>query len=613
MLYRYLLIPLFILLNTSFVYSQQTIVLNDQTNDKILNENCYVYQFKGAGINAIKLVVNDSSNFKKNESFQEINYGFNSHGRWCRFTIKNKSATNHWVLKIQQARVDSTQLFIKRNHKLETYPLTGRFQKIDNRPIHSTAYGYKIAIQPGETITGYLYTEREFGRHAAILRLQQESYFINYENLYELSISFICGIIILAALIGLILYFFLSDKIYFYYSIYCISFCILILVNSGFIHAFYNDLQYQQVINTFSTIIYYWHVGWHILFTVVLLNTKNDRHKLFFKIGFFSGTVFCAIALALLIIPVPDAIRSFINHSSYYIVFYADVFILYTITIHINKNKPLVYLYLAGFLVTLIAASLLKLADLQLIDGINQITDIYYFIPLIEILFMALALGYHFSGTLKDRFKIQLDLNKVQQKVITIQEDERKRIAQDLHDDVSNSLAAVRNMALQNSDNISIGKEIQNIILNIRNISHNLMPVDFQEYNLQEILRHTVNKFKDALVKFDYQQTGNAIKLNSFTELVIYRIVNELMGNVIKHACATNVLIQLLYQQDSLIVTVEDDGIGFNTTDISGNGMGLKNVELRAVCIHSKITFESDAKGTLIILEIPYKKNGDED
>ncbi len=592
-------------------HGKQLTEITANNTDYILNQGTLLYKKQHATISDILEVIKASdSAFIRNNIYQEINYGFYKPSGWCKFSIKNTGDYNDWILKIQQSRVDTVQLFMLReNDILEKFPLTGHFQNIMERPYYSLHFAFPVNIKKGETVTFFLYTQRQFGRHATIISLEKLSYFKNYEHLFSNFISVIEGMILLAMLVGFVLYFFISDKIYLYYSIYCLSFFVLVLADSGFLHAFISNEKYQFVINTFTTIFYYWIVGWHMLLTIILINLKAYQHNWAYMVGRVSGFLFCFIALLLFFVPIPDVLRWWLGYFSYFIVFFMDAYILYVIFIGIVRKEPGVYFYLTGFLVTLFVASLLMIADLQLVDGINQNTDLYYFTPLLEIIFMVLGLGIHFSANMKEKFRAQIDLNKTQHQMLTIQEDERRRIARDLHDDVGNSLAAIKNMLVQKRDNQLIEQEVNHIINDIRNISHNLMPVDFQEHHLSYIIEHTVNKFKNhPSISFEYEHAGDIIKIDPVKELVIYRIINELITNILKHSNATSALIQLIYQEEGLIVMVEDNGTGIHTSN-KQDGLGLKNIRLRAEYISAKLNFESDHKGTLAILEIPYDHN----
>ncbi len=446
-----------------------------------------------------------------------------------------------------------------------------------------------------------MFTQRKFARHAAVLSVQQEEYYRNYETLFIIFISGLTGISALAGLIGIVMFLFLHERVYIFYSIYCLSFLLLISADTGVLYSFFKHApEHQKLVNNLSMVFYYWIAGWHILFTIELLAIDKHRQRWVYWLGLGSGLLCCA-ASVILLLPVPDAVRREISQWSYYILFFIDAYILYTMVIQLAQRQVVVYFYMAGFLFTLVAASILMLADLQIIEGINQRTDIFFIAPVVEILCMVIGLGINSSRHVKDKMNAQIQ-------IITVQEAERKRIAQDLHDDVGNSLAAVKNMLIQQEDPVVIKKEIDDIITNIRNISHDLMPVDFEQYALTDIVRQTVNKFKGhPEIAFEYNQTGNSVKLSPVTELVVYRIINELITNSIRHSHATDMMVQLIYQKESLVVMVEDNGTGMRTdAGTHDKGIGLKNIRHRAAYIQATLTIESDNKGTLVIIEIPY-------
>ena len=601
---------LFLLINSSnhFSYAEY-LTISEPKEHYLINLHTLIYNGP-AGLKDIQEVIKaPNEQFTKNTTFQETNYGFDQPQGWCKFSIKNTGTEHDWIIKLRQSRIDSVQLYLLRNGMLEKFPLTGHFHKMNERPFASLNFAFPVQMKKNETVTFYLYTQRSFGRHGTSISLERREYHQNYQFIFSCYVGLICGILLLAALIGLVLYFFIAHKLYLYYSIYCLSFYILTLADAGYSHALLTSEKYQVIINTFNTSAFYWIVGWHLLLTISFLNLKNYRYKWFYYLGFFTGLLFCLLAIILLF-PVPDVIRGKVVMFSYYIGFFFDIYIPYVLYVGFKRKEPGLIFCIIGFAFTIVVASLLMLAEMQIIDGISQNTDIYYITPLIECLFMVIGLAFHFSHNMREKLKVQLALNNIQSQIITVQEDERKRIAQDLHDQVGNSLAAVKNMLIQKKENSLIDKEVDNILEDIRNISHNLMPVDFQEYHLPDIVHQTINKFAGHFsVRFDFVLVGISLKIAPLKELVIYRIINELMSNIIKHSGASTALIQLIYQEDRLVVMVEDNGKGFDKSNLQfKNGLGLKNIQLRTEYIGAKLTFESDHKGVLIIVELPYDK-----
>lgn len=584
-------------------HSQERVVVKEGQEDIVINPYVYLFSDKSARIHEIDRVIDaPGSSFIQNTYFQEVNYGFSQPSGWCRFTITNTSDYTDWILKVHQSRVDTVQLYVKReNGELIKYALTGHFQTMKERAFHSMSFAHPISIDKNETVECYLFTMRKFARHAAILSLQKEDYHKSYDTRFVILISALIGVCILSSLIGIVMFVVLYERVYISYSIYCFCILLLITVDTGFLYAFISSPDHQKLINNVSVICFYLVAGSHMLFSIELLKLKRHRPRWVYWLGISSGLLFCTAAV-LLLFPVPDAVRRYVSISSYYILFFMDVYILYAMIIQLIKKEVIVYFYMGGFLFTLFAASITRMADLQLIEGINHRTDVLFIAPVVEIVCMVIGLGINSNKYVTDRMKAQL-------KILTVQEDERERIGRDLHDDVGNSLAAVKNMLAQRIDPVLIEKEIDDVIQDVRNISHDLMPVDFKEYALADIVRQTVNKFKSHPdICFEYDQTGAVRKMSPVVELVVYRIINELIMNCIKHSCARQVMIQLMYQQKSLVVMVEDNGQGMKDEAATEKGIGLKNIRHRAAYIGATLTIESDHKGTLLIIEVPYER-----
>lgn len=587
----------------NYTYGQDLAVVKEGDQDVVINPHVYIFKDKTADIQDIqKVAAAPDSAFRKNDRYQEVHYGFSQSSGWCKFTIKNTSSHTDWIIKVHHSRVDTVQLYIQRqNGELIPYPMTGHFQPIWERAYYSLNFGHPVSIGRDETIVCYLYSLRKFARHAAILSLQQEGYYRNYDTVITMFMGSLIGVCVLASLIGIVLFIVLYEKVYISYSIYCFSFLLLIVIDSGFVYAFINYPAQQKIINNLSIVLLYWATGLHILFTIELLKLKKLQSPRMYWLGVGSGLLFCAFALALLL-PVPDPVRRQLSQWAYYIAFFLDAYVLSAMIIQMIRKEVVVFFYMAGFLFTLFAASITAFADLQWVEGVNHRTDILFIAPVIEIVFMVVGLGINSSRHVKDRIKAQ-------RRIITVQEDERKRIAQDLHDDVGNSLAAVKTMLNQRGDHLMIEKEIEDIISHIRNISHDLMPVDFEKYLLPDVIRQTVFKFRGHPgIRFEYTQTGTPIKLHPVAELVVYRIVNELITNSIKHSQATHTMIQLAYQEAGLMLMVEDNGTGIKKEADRETGIGLKNIRHRVAYIDATLTIESDERGTLFIVAIPYRR-----
>ncbi|TAL60152.1 MAG: tetratricopeptide repeat protein [Bacteroidetes bacterium] len=197
---------------------------------------------------------------------------------------------------------------------------------------------------------------------------------------------------------------------------------------------------------------------------------------------------------------------------------------------------------------------------------------------------------------------------------ITGQEEERKRIAQELHDGVGGTLAGIKlNLArINSSDNIP---ELESVIINIgdtckeiRTISHNLATPALADNSFIDVLKEVIRKFiiPDKLkVHFEYstQEELNSIQKNIQAD--IYRIVQELLANITKHADASRVEIDISKQENELFLLVEDNGKGFDMA-AARKGIGLKNIESRVKLLGGKMIIDAKTgRGTAVNIQIP--------
>ncbi len=146
---------------------------------------------------------------------------------------------------------------------------------------------------------------------------------------------------------------------------------------------------------------------------------------------------------------------------------------------------------------------------------------------------------------------------------------------------------------------------IQKASDDLRRIAHNLMPPEFNETKLSDLLSaHISNLNMENTHKFQFIVSGSNNHFNKQQELFIYRVVLELTNNIIRHAAATEASIQLLYYADHLKIMVEDNGIGFSK--VNNEGIGLSSIKSRISYLHGDLNIDSSEYGTTILINIPY-------
>ncbi len=248
-----------------------------------------------------------------------------------------------------------------------------------------------------------------------------------------------------------------------------------------------------------------------------------------------------------------------------------------------------------------------------------------YLIGTIGMLLLAGAIFFFFIAYQKRLLQKQLELNRIvhnqQEEIIknTIQaqENERKRIARDLHDEVGAMLSVVKlnvgriEKKTEEEKAKSLAGEtksyLDDVILQVRRISRSLLPPSLEKLGLYfaiEELANWVNKSDELTI--ETWKGGEQFRFDNKQELAVFRIVQELVNNAIKHANASQIKINLRFWKQELALSVIDNGRGFLLDEKMQTGLGLRNLESRAEMANAKIKLKSwPGKGTRAILYIP--------
>ncbi|HUQ96283.1 MAG TPA: histidine kinase [Chitinophagaceae bacterium] len=233
------------------------------------------------------------------------------------------------------------------------------------------------------------------------------------------------------------------------------------------------------------------------------------------------------------------------------------------------------------------------------------------------------------------RYQLQMQrMEHAQQKLllnasIRLQEEERQRIAADLHDDAGPLLATARLYLSENLVNQDKATQLQAIyqtrqilddtIQLVRNISHSLMPPTLKNFGLESAINDLFQKISgsgsiNASSRFhDYKD-----RLKAEKELIVYRIVQELIANTLKHSNSSFIHLTQNMHGNDFVLRMHHDGRGLVQTDFekltkSNIGLGLKNITSRLKVAQGKIFFEKDASQTYykVTIEIPREESLD--
>ena len=244
-------------------------------------------------------------------------------------------------------------------------------------------------------------------------------------------------------------------------------------------------------------------------------------------------------------------------------------------------------------------------------------------VGIVSVLLILLLYSYYRRYKLKREKQLQVEILAQQElatkAILEAEENERKRIASDLHDGVGQIMSAAKmNLSAMEAE-IPFATEEQKKVYEkvlklvdegckeVRSVSHNMMPNALVKAGLASAVKEFVNQIDARVVKTDFYTEGLDNKLEKNVETVLYRIIQECVNNVIKHAKATHLDISLIKDNDGVAVTIEDNGIGFDSSNKNNfNGIGLKNIQTRVEFLKGTVEWNSSVgKGTLVAIHIP--------
>jgi signal transduction histidine kinase len=205
------------------------------------------------------------------------------------------------------------------------------------------------------------------------------------------------------------------------------------------------------------------------------------------------------------------------------------------------------------------------------------------------------------------------------------QENERRRIAREIHDGIGPLLSYTKleldafydefvdhNNGIAEEKLMNIRQTLDSVTQDLRNLSHHLIPRLLEEFGLFSAFSNLVTRLNNSIkskVEF-YSNIGTEIRFDRDLELNLYRCGQELLQNAVKHAKASEILVQLIKHDHSIVLMVEDDGIGFEKAENKMEifGIGLTNIETRVRTLNGDFFIESsENKGTTASIELSLK------
>jgi signal transduction histidine kinase len=408
-------------------------------------------------------------------------------------------------------------------------------------------------------------------------------------------------------MLGLILFLIIRQKIFLFYSMYVFGVAILLLTIWGypFQYLFPNNIWLQDKFLLFIQLMGLLFLNLYALSLFQLEGLISG----FKKIQFFIVTLY-----AIMILLVFSEFGKLIDGEDFLsnVLFIVEVlnFFLLVVSgpaIYLWKRRLSAFVFFISFVpvgLSLFYSTLSflipQLPYILLMDSLSVTL-------FLEILILSIFMIYEFKKSLIKKIELERALflasKENQLAFMRGQEDEKKKIAMELHDGVATDLVLLKQW-METSENSSVVKaaktKIDYLTIQIRNLSHQLLPWNFQHNDLNEAISNLfLSMPQEIQVKMNLEKPPSW--LDSYQQTQLFRIVQELVKNTLKHARAKSIFLQLIDFESYIELHYEDDGVGF---DANHKGVGLKSISSRAEMANGTISIETNKNsGTLVIVK----------
>ena len=566
----------------------------------------------------LSLFKNGKSQVMLNSTF---NPGFTNSVYWL--IIKSDPGNLNHNLIIGNAHINKLEFYIADKNGPRLQYITG-----DNFPFNQRPVNNRLFIFPLEADVGSLYLIK-VDKHGESLQLDVQ--ILPLQQLYlksaieNLITGILWGIIILVLVFVCFMFITIREKLYLHYLLYILIMSLWIVADKGYGFQFlWPDYpgfasRARPVFNAIS----------HIMIIQLMQSfiNQNKTSRFYRPLNIIKIASFF-LALSFLMSPAELHTLSFWFLGTLMLLGGFTIIILtLSLAEEIVKGNKAAWFYMISIFM-LIVFSITEL----FVHGGNSNSTLNYLSNfgiqtglVIEIIILNFGLAHRFNSYKNEKENLLIEVNRKQNeltgRIIETQETERRKIADQLHDDVGSmlSLAILQISSVMDNNNsqdkakINLEKSMKvlgTVSDTIRNMSHSLTPLAIEKYGFRNAvvdLIASINLAKKIQVEYIILGFENPKNYKSNLLNDLYRIIVELITNVIKHSEASHCLIQLIEHEDILSVLIEDNGKGMqNDLVVTKSGMGLNNIKSRIEYFNGRIEVSEKIEGgTLVNIEIP--------
>lgn len=542
-----------------------------------------------------------------------LNFGFHRPAEvWVYWEFPAEQEERNALLEIKNAHLDYVDLYGVREDQLSLLGVAGDWRKVSERSMSHYNPLFGLELPKGQA-TAYLLRVYKDGSNIQIpLYLWEEDAFRSKNSASYVLRGGLFGILSLCFITGLVLFGFVRDSIFAWYSAYVGLNGLYLVVNLGFGQQYLYP-EWPRLNDYFRVYLLVLAMIAFFQFSIVYLKLPQKYPRSARVIR--SGIIVLGTLLLLSVVFQSWMKTHFSLIFPVILVVYVGTELVLLVTSFRSALKGEVsgILYFAGYFLVIVGSILLIVREFNLIPDSQFAGNAVWFAYLIEILALLVGMGWDLNKVIQERFRLNEQLLEGEKELLRQffrgQEEERRRMAGHLHDGIAGNLAAMGFLIGQKDEgNREKAVELLRTTLEeVRNISHELYPPSWQENSWVELVNKLVENLRSSGTEVKFSVLGGDWdELKGDSGLLAYRILQEVLANARKHARAGRIQLSVIKNTGVLEVVVEDDGVGFDPLE-KQEGIGLRGIQSRLSKIEGAhaVWHSHPGKGTRFEMRLP--------
>lgn len=546
------------------------------------------------------------------KKFSSPTIGFTNDIYWLAFILYNDSpATQQRLLTVENPQIDFLTLYqVLPGDSILLKSETGDKKFFYERLIENRNFLFPLTLKPGETVCFLLKIDKHDSALSMPVFLWDTFTYAAKDYKDNLGFGLFFGMSLLCALYALLVFIFLRSSLYLWYFLWIVFSFLYIFTALGF--------SFQYLYPDFSTVNSYFRVYLEVFGCLIFAKFAQQ----FLNIHYYFLTIhkwinYIIVFLLSLIVSSPVTLGFFSQISTYMLPLINISFIIsgalifYAAAASYPKQQATTLFFFLAFIALAIGVALVIFSEFGWIAEEHFAMNPVMVGSMVELFIFSIGLTYQIRNVYNERNQLSLSMAKQQKELLKAYvegtEKERERISRELHDDIGSRLGSLKRFISANeTHNKTLEDQIDILCRDVRSMSHQLTPPSMRITGLRQLVQQHIQEVAGLeSLQLDVQFYDIPNNLSAETTHHLFRIVQEAVANVLKHAQASEMDLQFFVHDQELVMTLEDNGKGFDVGS-KAQGIGLQNIRARTDSLNGSLEISSQpGQGTSLMIRIP--------